>query len=336
MTSSLTLHIGMGKTGTSSIQAALKLNPDLLEAKKIRYMGLMLENLPNQLFRWQDVRGYPIFLRLNPDMQQRQIVKVLKPILLGGDDGNNYRFIWSNEMMFGRHKSFVPAMKELERQGINIDIICYLREHGAWSRSAYEQWSLKHKNYEGKIMSYREYFKKFPIAYYPSLALWLDAFPGKCKVRNFDCSGDVVLDFFRCIGIEEPINYPRRNEQLSPEEMLIRSVFNNMCQAETKPFEFNQLMTSKGTDLSFDAMEWMESLLPDDAMIDEVRTSSAQDLEDVNSILLEQGQPPLSAYSSSIKKPVWRQSVINTIMLQLIVIQARKIQQLQARLDQLA
>ena len=48
------LHIGAGKTGTTSIQSALEKETKLLTEQGFKYLGLMLENCYDKKYIWQN------------------------------------------------------------------------------------------------------------------------------------------------------------------------------------------------------------------------------------------------------------------------------------------
>lgn len=87
MPKTLVVHIGAGKTGTSSIQAALKENGKLLEQHKIKYLGMLLEFAHKQ-YPWQYPEGSVDLLKLPVGRQKREVLEILKKEIDGDDSAD--------------------------------------------------------------------------------------------------------------------------------------------------------------------------------------------------------------------------------------------------------
>lgn len=235
--------------------------------------------------------------------------------------------------MFGRHNSFIPALNAAKGLGCNVTIVCYVREHGSWSRSAYEQWGIKHKTYRGEIKSYREYFEAYPIRFMSSIDPWIKAFDTNVQLRNFDSRGDVVSDFFTELGIDEEFHASRVNEKLSPEELLARAVFNNLSPPPTSPVEFLRCFRAQKLHTQLGSDSWMNRLLPTPDDIEWIRNETSADLSQLNQILTSSGEPPLEYREVRLSEYRSNQDALNMLLLQLLAIQAKRITRLEGELS---
>ncbi|QVL52134.1 MAG: hypothetical protein KFB97_11755 [Cyanobium sp. M30B3] len=328
MSKTLIVHIGAGKTGTSSIQAALTENEQILAKHKIRYLGMVLEN-GQKTYSWQYPEGSVDLFDLDALRQQNEVFNVLSSELTA-DDGANV-LVWSNEWMFGRHDSFIPALTAIKGLGYTVKIICYVREHGSWSRSAYEQWGINNKAYSGRVKSYREYFKVRPIRFMADVSPWLVSFGPDVGLRNFDCRDDIVGDFFSVLGINHACPKPRANKRLKPEELLARAIFNNASTSPTPP-KLLRCFRPQNLHPVISSESLMNSLLPTAEDIEWVRNDSAEDLKGLNRILESCGEPPLQYDDISDSGFVIDQDALNMLLLKLLACQERRILELDNKL----
>src|SRR6266545_260795 len=143
----LIVHIGNGKTGTSSIQETLRLSQDKLRQRGIVYLGLNLEHVPDKKYEWQRASGSEKFHALDAEVATAQLFEILHSAVNFVKSLGISRAIWSNEWLFARGKAAVPALSALAADGVEVKILAYVRRHDAWARSSYIQWGLKHKTY---------------------------------------------------------------------------------------------------------------------------------------------------------------------------------------------
>lgn len=79
----LIVHIGAGKTGSTSIQSTLRENQKVLAENGCKYLGMMLEKAqPRSSYDWQQPSGSPMFFSLTPDLASMQLYDLLKSELL--------------------------------------------------------------------------------------------------------------------------------------------------------------------------------------------------------------------------------------------------------------
>jgi len=142
----VTLHVGMGKTGTTSIQAFLNKNRQQLLDNKIFYT----KNLDNI--------GIDGFKTANIDtiIHLDDVIKHLNQFL---KKERIEHFIWSLESLFLSNKVTLKLLKE-HLACTSIEIIIFIRRQDHWFESAFYQWGWKHKTYTGNyLINFDAFFK---------------------------------------------------------------------------------------------------------------------------------------------------------------------------------
>lgn len=329
MIQEIIVHIGTGKTGSSSIQRALRKNKSLLESHKIKYLGLALE-ASKKIYSWQNPALIMELISMPQKRQTEEVIEVLTREIKSNTKHN--RLVWSGEYIFGMDRTFVPALLAISEMGIKVTIVAYFREHASWAISAYEQWALKHKTYSGRLMSFKEYFTERPINFSRIIKPWVDNFKETISLRNFAHRGDVVNDFFKELGIEDKIFLERANEKISPEELLSRSLFNNTLATSALPQEIIDSLQLKNLDFCQGAEDWINKLLPTYDDLEWIRGSSLADFKLLNQHLVEFGEPPLQFKELSITTFKINQDRLNMILLQMVITQSMRISQLEKAL----
>lgn len=291
---SLVLHIGAGKTGTSSIQATLRSQRARLKEQGIYYLGLMLEYAPLRLFDWQKPSGAHEFLTLEPSHIAQQVQEVIRTSLPSLRAAGCHRAIWSNEWFFDHGTgAIIEAMQRLRAEGMDVQVIAYIRRHDAWVRSAYVQWGLKHKTYTGPLLPFDQWIRSRNPRFSQRLRPWLTAFGDDVQVRNLDTAGDAVTDFMHTCGIApaglDPI---RSNETPSGEELTVRAMFNAMFADKVPVDRFDRVI---GKDTRFDQTlhEWLTALMPDEQAMQQVAAACRDDRVALDRLLATTGQPPM-------------------------------------------
>lgn len=331
----LIFHIGAGKTGTSSIQESLRQSTDSLHRSGIDYWGLMLEFAPVQKFIWQKPPATKEFLSLEDDEAKKQVYEALsESIQVSREQGFNTA-IWSNEWFFGREKNVLPALKLLKDDGCQVEIISYVRRHDAWARSAYVQWGIKHKSYQGPIRPFKQYIKERPVRFFGTLKPWMEAFPDTFVLRNFDTAKDVVQDFLWVSGISSDVSSVRVNEAPSAEELLLRAIYNDSVKGEALPVQFDRRFQSRHLDFSRKPSDWLASLMPTRDDLSGVLEETQADREQVNRLLEAAHQPPLSDAPTPVKKAEVDGEILNAALIQMIFHQNKRIHALERRVREL-
>lgn len=332
----LIFHVGAGKTGTSSIQESLRLSQATLAKHGFGYWGLMLESAPFKQFSWQLASASKEFLALSQQEAREQVETVLSKSIEMAMQAGCHTAIWSNEWFFGRHQAVLPALQSLERNGVEVKIVAYVRRHDAWARSAYVQWGVKHKTYEGSLMPFSEYIRKRPVRFSSTLAPWKEAFAADFILRNFDAVGDVVSDFIELFNLPRDIVPSRTNESPSMEELFLRAMYNNTHKGEVLPVNFDRLFGTKQINFNLKAGQWLESLLPSQADLERVIEISAADRQATNQMLAELGQPELATTALKTKDLAVDNDKLISVLMQIVFMQNNKIQKLQRDVKLLA
>ncbi len=221
----IVFHIGMGKTGSSSVQAALEMSGDALREQRTKYIGMWFDAIDPSFYSHN---GHDKFTALDAE----SMITMAKTFWLyleeeHSETGIN-QFIYSNEAMQGQSESMSPFLSHLQQLGADISIICYVRDPVKWLPSAYKQWYLKHKTTSGPLESYRDSARQF-IKWYQGPLDWQAAFPSDTIVRNYDACEDVISDFARTLSLEIPPRKIRANEQESAEKLLLQAFFASRC-----------------------------------------------------------------------------------------------------------
>jgi hypothetical protein len=221
------LHIGCEKTGTTTIQAWLRLNRDALSRQGIY--------VPN----WIGACGHTRLTWLALNYQSggsrwRQIYSGLKKELTG-PLGQNKTVLFSSEHLQGRlrKQEDIESLKDvlLSLGFREYHVILYIRDQSQTALSLYSTWV---KNgYKERItkLIYSDYFREL-MNHQRSISKWSSVFGKKAmSVRLFPPQiyhgTELIDDFaFQCklpqCGEYDPVN--TQNEKLSPEclEFLLR------------------------------------------------------------------------------------------------------------------
>ncbi|MDK9694559.1 MAG: hypothetical protein OEL19_10005 [Sulfurimonas sp.] len=290
----LIIHIGAGKTGTSSIQQTLMSNREALLNQGFFYLGLMLENANEKLYDWQKASAIESFHSLTEKETEEQLFAVLDSAIKFAAQKNIHTLIWSNESLYGRTQKLYKVLQTLKKDGVEIEFIAYIRRHEPWARSAYVQWGIKHKINAGKLLTFREWMQKRAIVFYPQLESVMREFPNELKVRNMDAVGNTVKDFLELCNINyKDMAFIRSNESPSNEELLLRSLFNKEFKTDVLPNIFDRMVSPN---IMFEKMldEYMQDLMPTNEDFKQVSIQTSTDRSLINRLLQHQGQEPIS------------------------------------------
>lgn len=333
----LIVHIGTGKTGSSSIQKTLAANNDGLSRAATAYVGLMGETLPDRRYGWQKAGGWPQLIGLGPEVARQQLSDMLGMAVAGSEAAGVQHVIWSNESIFGNHEIVLPVLKDLQARGVQVSIIVYLRRHDAWARSAYFQWGIKHKTYKGPIKSFAEWYKDHKPNFSSGLKPWLLHEWHDVSIRNFDACGDVVADFLKYCGLDvEKFPPVRENETPNPVALALWGLFNTQFHEKVLPAELERLLRQAGVlqkpILPFD---W-NALLPSQGDLNDVAENAATDRAFLDDLLQREGQLAVQTSELVHKDMLVSQSQINAALLLVVKHQGDQIEVLKRRLDALA
>ncbi|MBK8815439.1 MAG: hypothetical protein IPN42_08015 [Methylococcaceae bacterium] len=335
----LIVHIGAGKTGTSSIQNAMRNHQEVLREYGFWYLGIMLEHAPVKLYSWQQTGAFEQLRSLSESEITDQILNVMHDSLPKIKAAGCNTAIWSNESLFSRpeaHKSIIKALEIMSEEGCKIDVIVYVRRHDAWMKSAYTQWGIQHKTYNGPLVNFSTWASRNPPCFMNNLRKWMAGTGFNCLVRNFDAVSDVVEDFLSVSGMPlERIEHRRINESPSTEELLLRALFNNQIQESALPYEFDRVMSAKKSVFDRSATTFLTHYLPTAADLEKVADDNAEDRAEVNEVLIANGQKPLETKPLNSKSKEIDVGKIVSALFEMLAYQARKIENLESKVDKL-
>ena len=306
----LIVHIGNGKTGTTSIQNSLDRFNDELTKSGVRYLGRMLENAPSETPKdWQTPDGAELLLHQMPaDQVCADLAEVLLDCLDRLKEAEINTAVWSNEALFARHFGVIDALKTVQDHGVEVRIVLYLRRHDKWAKSAYAQWGIRHKSYQGGIKSFAEWVAERPVRFAPNLETWNAAFKEKLDLRNFDEIADVSADFFEILGLRD-LDHSRVYQTPSLEQLTAHAIFNNGFPGVVYPDRFGALMRSNAVaDLNKSTSDRLQNLLPKTAELEKLLEDCAEDRRIVDAVFAEKHQPQFSeipAKTGDITPDIW-------------------------------
>lgn len=204
MKADIYIHIGVHKTGTSSIQAALYGNRRKLQRHDINYLGID-ENHSTTLFPLfcDAPEKYWINRRAGIDTAAKAARKnaATARALRRALDGNRCsRFVISGEALSVLSTAGVVRLQQtLSRYATRIRVIVYLREPYSYITSAFQQRLRQGETYEGLIA-------KGPLPNYRArLSSYIEVFGREAlDIRVFDqdrfVDGNLIADFLCAIG----------------------------------------------------------------------------------------------------------------------------------------
>ncbi|KNG92227.1 hypothetical protein [Pseudaestuariivita atlantica] len=250
------LHIGMGKTGTSSIQRALKASEPRLAEQKTHYLGMWFDMVAP---RFHGIEGLRLFLEQDEDAKRAGCDKFIAHMTTLAASTGAEKFIFSNEDLFGRIDQLAPVIARL-REEVDLRLIMYVRDIHSWLPSAFTQWGLRHKVREGKLAPYAEQAGSL-INNYVALRPWFERYGDIMTVRHHQKSIDVVEDFAEVAGITLDPPEGRVLERAEDAEVLLRALFNNKFRGEVFPDRFNRTVLHPARDTVVSVEEAVDDYL---------------------------------------------------------------------------
>lgn len=228
------LHIGMGKTGTSSIQHALFSNPDALRAQNTLYLGMWFDMIDPA---FGEIPGQERFYHSSAAEMEGHAERFVAFLDRKQSEEGFDRFILSNEEIYGQIHQIAPFIAALKSR-VNLRLVAYARDPREWLPSAYTQWSIFHKNYTGPVRSYGDLAKEL-VPVYSGFVQWGKLFRDILTIRPFVKSVNVVEDFCAALDLWMDIPAERSLERVDPSEGLLRAVYNTRLFENTLPSQFD-------------------------------------------------------------------------------------------------
>ncbi len=254
------IHIGMPKTGSSTIQSFLKINADALRGQGIRHdpvnprFGSQYELATAGLVRAGDTMSDSVALRVlglhDPDAQ-RAYVDAFEARLQQG------RRAWGEQVYLGSSEHIhawltkaeqIRALDDLlQRHFDGVQYLVYLRPQTEMVVSAYSE-----RIRRGETLSFEDHFNSRlrTLNYWKSLRLWArvvgeDRITPRLLTPDALVGGDLLDDFCAQAGIDRAgLKTPRRmNTSLSAEAIALRRRLNQFLKvrnrhgARAKPYQ---------------------------------------------------------------------------------------------------
>jgi hypothetical protein len=297
------LHVGTGKTGSSSIQRALALSHKDLETKGYAYLGRTLETYRNEqslpIEPWQRScilgeclslgdKGIESFInRLNQQLDQLEERGIQTAII-------------SNEGYINRAILMQPVINAMASREISVEVVAVVRRHYEWAFSAYLQWGIKHKIKPGRILAFGEWIKKHPPRFAESLNNWREC-EGVSKFRllNYSSHPDIVSGFFDELGIQldnRDLSEDRSNRSITELEAIILATYGDHQEGKSHPNALRGLLKRLDQQSHTFRTEAIQSW-PDvtDQELKALIELCEPDLEATNKLLVEYNQPKLQS-----------------------------------------
>ena len=316
----LIVHIGMGKTGSSSIQKTLAGATEVLARQHALYVGLNFERSTYLKYSWQKAQGWPELFEKEDTKFHTELKDVLLYTLKEAKDNNISTLIWSNESLFSANQKVIPVLLELQKsENIDITIISYVRRHDSWAQSAYVQWGIKHKTYRGELKPFREWINKGRLNYSASTNAWAENFID-FQLINFDKAGNIVKALFDAAGLDYSHIHERRdNESPNITALTLWAMFNDLSHEPVLPHALEGLLKRSGVlDKSPRSLD-IKDLLPNQQDLEHVRKISKDDRDNINQILKKCGQPSIEVDNSKPKNSHIDHWQIHSALLMMIV-----------------
>lgn len=209
----LYLHIGLNKTGTSSIQKFFNNNHQVLESLGVLYPRTGLHDSAHYGFS-KKLIGLPSAANVSLADGIQDVIREAATKKQNVVISSEYLFLATYEQIF-EIKQF------LDKTGVDIRIVIYLRRHDYWVDSLFNQAVKTAPGNQVWDLDIREYFiyllgaAEFEIRYPKIIDKWADVFgQGNVLVRPFEKSqfynGDLIWDFCRLIGLELPAELEKK------------------------------------------------------------------------------------------------------------------------------
>lgn len=301
MKRTLVIHLGTGKTGTSAIQEFLARSAGPLRDLGVHWWGRHLEHaFAPAAFEWQRIDGAGLMNRLGPEVTAREVEEALSRGLANLPEGATA--IWSNESIHPKVETYAPILSRLgEREGVEIRPVVYVRNHRDFARSAYVQWGVRHKTYEGRVRGFADWAGLWDrrLAYGERLERWDAALGDRLRIFNYDAVGEVVSHFLGQLppaaGTLPRGEDPVANRSPSPWMLALYALHNNLSDDPVRPRALDLLVERQPAlrEGPRTPMIPLASLFPTAAELDRVVGSLADDTARVNRLLGSRGQPAL-------------------------------------------
>ncbi len=234
----LILHVGMGKTGSTSLQKTLAAaeKSGLLAGQGTRYLGMTPTFLGSAYADALD--GFRNLFQHPVEEQSRLAVSTRDFLEEVHKNQGVTTFVLSNEVLTQHARVLRPFIERLQA-GIDVKIIQFVRNPIPWAVSAYKQWGIRHKTYPGPIRSFAVAAPPL-LDFYQGAIDWIETYPANCATYKLEEGSDILQSFSGVTGISLPDGGRRELESPLLPELLLRAAFNNGERTPTLPSAFDQ------------------------------------------------------------------------------------------------
>ena len=350
------IHIGTGKTGSTSIQRFFKDHRAEHKSLGLHYLGLHL-SLTDQpiLYPWQSEDEEKVFdfQRLDDSTAYLQLEHVLCQLLDQNEATLPSCFVWSFESIYERPQVYAKLIASLkERYPIEMKILALTRNHIDYLKTSYNQWGLKHKTYQGPVLPFTDWaeLKKGMLSYGRKLKIWDDQFGEHFMLLNYDCLDDAVVALIQNLpsDICQPVldtykGFKRYELTPRPELLALYALFHNRNYDSALPLDMVELLTQvPQLRHPHPALPCADELFPGIQQIQHVMQKQmlAYDAALIDGMLKKRDQPPLQNTvpgTSDNTTQVFQDNYqlltsLMSMLLTVVVEQGKKIQCLEAEL----
>lgn len=291
----LIVHIGTGKTGSTSIQHFLGDNSEKLARMGVAYWGLNLEHsvCDSKRKAWQTPEGLSRLQEMSDQEALADLSEALSNAIDQWNKSESSIAIWSQEAIYNRPQVYIPAISQAaSRYGILVHITAFARNHRDYALSAYRQWGISHKHYPGPVLGFSDWCQHyFPsLEYGKKLRIWREEFGDSFSLLDYDLIADVVEEFIldslarvlpasMCGELLAELPCARRNAHPNETLQLLHAIYNSLFAEPKLPHSFRELMRSLSLSrhLNFD-VPW-DHFLPKGHIVDEVFEALRNDRE---------------------------------------------------------
>ena len=229
-------HVGMGKTGSTTIQAALANNASALGEKGYLYLGQWLGFLRPE---FDGFEGFQSFLK-----QSSTEFEYCSDLFIRGvqdlDRGGSFdSYIISNEQYLENVLKTEGFFRGISRNA-ELQIVIFVRPPATWLPSAYMQWGVIHKTNLGPLRPFAVKAREL-MRQYDHIRHWRELYGSAVAVLPFDDNSDVVQEIARYLNANLVWESGRYQARPSASEALLRGACNNTYKGVAFPEFYNEV-----------------------------------------------------------------------------------------------
>ncbi len=236
----IVFHIGMGKTGTTSIQHALKESADALARQNAAFLSMSLDEINPAS---TGIANYYRFINGTAQEKAEGTERFHSYLVERAAKEGIETFIFSNERVYENGRKLEPFFNGLKAKGLAMSFVVYMRDPRSWLPSAYTQWAIRHKTNQGPVQGFATAARRL-IGRYEEIRFWQEKFGDVLTVRPFEKGFDVVQDFAQTVGVTLPETNTRKLERGEPADLLLRAMLNTRFHDPVLPNRFHKVVTN--------------------------------------------------------------------------------------------